>query len=79
MFERFLQGADERAMDFSTFLRGASVGAVIFSIVSVVVVVAAWVTFFQMGADLRRTRLELGAIREILRDDSEERRPRSQQ
>ncbi len=46
---------------------------VIISAIVVAITVAAWVTFFQMGADLRRLRVELGAIREFLKADYDER------
>lgn len=56
-----------------SFFERASAAVVILSILGVVITVAAWVTFFQMGADLRRARLELGAIRELLKADYDER------
>ncbi len=59
------------------FLQSVSVLAVILTIVGIIIVVAAWVTFFQMGADLRRTRMELEIIREILRADYDERHQRT--
>jgi len=60
-------------VDIADVVTSASVMGVIISAIFVVITVAAWVTFFQMGADLRRLRVELGAIREFLQADYDER------
>lgn len=74
-----VQRADLGAMDFMDFLQNVSIAAALLIILGTVFTVGAWVTFFQMAADIRRTRLEVGAIRELLKADYDERHMHSPQ